>query len=166
MFNQGLSLDQAPPISVPFRFFLTAPIFGVVISFVFLFFPFSETSNQKAMRLDVFIKSENSCWVIDSKYYTATGAHNAPGWSDLVKQFFYVKAVKLIYPELESIKNIFIFPGITNPLSTIQMVYREESEKLEKLTEDFHPIECLYLDPNYVMEKYLKSEKVYITDYI
>ena len=46
MFNQGLSLDQAPPISVPFRFFLTAPIFGVVISFVFLFFPFSETSNQ------------------------------------------------------------------------------------------------------------------------
>ena len=46
MFNQGLSLDQAPPISVPFRFFLTAPIFGVVISFVFLFTPFSETSNQ------------------------------------------------------------------------------------------------------------------------
>jgi uncharacterized protein involved in response to NO len=46
MFNQGLSLDQAPPISVPFRFFLTAPIFGVVISFVFLFIPFSETSNQ------------------------------------------------------------------------------------------------------------------------
>ena len=46
MFNQGLSLDQAPPISVPFRFFLTAPIFGVVISFVFLFTPFSESSNQ------------------------------------------------------------------------------------------------------------------------
>ena len=46
MFNQGLSLDQAPPISVPFRFFLTAPIFGVVISFVFLFTPFNETSNQ------------------------------------------------------------------------------------------------------------------------
>ena len=46
MFNQGLSLDQAPPIGVPFRFFLTAPIFGVVISFIFLFIPFSETSNQ------------------------------------------------------------------------------------------------------------------------
>ena len=130
---------------------------------------FSETSNQKAMRLDVFIKSENSCWVIDSKYYTATGAHNAPGWSDLVKQFFYVKAVKLIYPELKSIKNIFIFPGITNPLSTIQMVYREESideKKLVKLSEDFIPIECLYLDPNDVMEKYLNSKKVHITDYI
>ena len=28
---QGLSTDQAPPISVPFRFFLTAPIFGILI---------------------------------------------------------------------------------------------------------------------------------------
>ena len=130
---------------------------------------FSETSNQKAMRLDVFIKSENSCWVIDSKYYTATGAHNAPGWSDLVKQFFYVKAVKLIYPKIESIKNIFIFPGVKNSLSNIEMVYREESKdetKLAKLAEDFIPIECLYLDPNDVMESYLKSKKIHITDYI
>ena len=46
MFNQGLSLDQAPPISVPFRFFLTAPIFGVVMSFVLFFTPFNESSNQ------------------------------------------------------------------------------------------------------------------------
>lgn len=46
MFNQGLSLDQAPPISVPFRFFLSAPIFGILISFVFFFSPFDEISNQ------------------------------------------------------------------------------------------------------------------------
>ena len=46
MFNQGLSLDQAPPISVPFRFFLSAPIFGVLISFVLFFAPFNEVSNQ------------------------------------------------------------------------------------------------------------------------
>ncbi|MDC5235253.1 LlaJI family restriction endonuclease [Acinetobacter baumannii] len=130
---------------------------------------FSETSNQKGMRLDVFIKSENTCWVIDSKYYKATGAHDAPGWSDLVKQFFYIKAVKLIYPELETFKNIFIFPGIKNLLSNIEMVYREESKnnkKLSKLAENFIPIECLYLDPNDLMEKYLNSEKIYITDYI
>ncbi|WP_336952398.1 LlaJI family restriction endonuclease [Acinetobacter sp. AS167] len=130
---------------------------------------FSETSNQKGMRLDIFIKNNNCCWVIDSKYYTATGAHDAPGWTDLVKQFFYVKAVKLIYPELEEVKNIFIFPGITNLLSSIKLAYREESkeeEKLEKLTENFIPIECLYLDPNDIMEKYLKSEKINISDYI
>ena len=46
MFNQGLSLDQAPPISVPFRFFLTAPLFGVLISLVFFFSPFDALSNQ------------------------------------------------------------------------------------------------------------------------
>ena len=46
MFNQGLSLEQAPSVSVPFRFFLSAPIFGVLISLVFLFLPFSEVSNQ------------------------------------------------------------------------------------------------------------------------
>jgi hypothetical protein len=129
----------------------------------------TQHSSQKGMRLDVFIKSKNSCWVIDSKYYTATGAHDAPGWSDLVKQFFYVKAVKLIYPEIELIKNIFIFPGVNNSLSNIEMVYREESKdetELAKLAEDFIPIECLYLDPNDVMESYLKSKKIHITDYI
>lgn len=36
MFNDGLSLDQAPPISVPFRFFLTAPIFAILIAVIIL----------------------------------------------------------------------------------------------------------------------------------
>ncbi|MFA7084008.1 MAG: hypothetical protein WC141_05670 [Arcobacteraceae bacterium] len=39
MFNQGLSLDQAPPIGVPYRFFITAPIFGILLGLVFFFFP-------------------------------------------------------------------------------------------------------------------------------
>lgn len=46
MFSQGLSLDQAPPISVPFRFFITAPIFGVLIGIVFLLFPFELIQNR------------------------------------------------------------------------------------------------------------------------
>ncbi|MBU3015374.1 hypothetical protein KO488_11440 [Poseidonibacter lekithochrous] len=46
MFNQGLSLDQAPPISVPIKFFLSAPIFGVLLGLLFLFSPFLEISNQ------------------------------------------------------------------------------------------------------------------------
>ncbi len=46
MFSQGLSLDQAPPVSVPFRFFLSAPLFGVLLGSLFFFFPFSEISNQ------------------------------------------------------------------------------------------------------------------------
>lgn len=46
MFSQGLSLDQAPPISVPYRFFLTAPIFGILIGLVFLFYPIELIENR------------------------------------------------------------------------------------------------------------------------
>ena len=46
MFNQGLSLDQAPPISVPFRFFLTAPLFGILLGILAFFSPFDIVSNQ------------------------------------------------------------------------------------------------------------------------
>jgi hypothetical protein len=46
MFNQGLSLDQAPPISVPFRFFITAPIFGMALGLLFLFFPIDLIVNR------------------------------------------------------------------------------------------------------------------------
>lgn len=38
MFN-GLSLDQAPPISVVLRFFLTLPLFGLTASALMIFFP-------------------------------------------------------------------------------------------------------------------------------
>ena len=46
MFNKGLSLDQAPPISVPYRFFLTAPIFGILIALVIIFSPYDLITNQ------------------------------------------------------------------------------------------------------------------------
>jgi hypothetical protein len=46
MFNQGLSLDQAPPISVPFRFFLTAPIFAMLIGVMFLIYPAELITNR------------------------------------------------------------------------------------------------------------------------
>lgn len=46
MFSQGLSLNQAPSIYVPLRFFLSAPIFGVLFGALFLFFPFEEITNR------------------------------------------------------------------------------------------------------------------------
>lgn len=39
MFNQGLSLDQAPPISVVLRFFISVPLFGLLLSLLMLFTP-------------------------------------------------------------------------------------------------------------------------------
>ncbi|RXJ92818.1 hypothetical protein CRV00_12410 [Malaciobacter molluscorum] len=46
MFNQGLSLEQAPPISVPFRFFLTAPFFAILIGIMFLVYPADVITNR------------------------------------------------------------------------------------------------------------------------
>jgi len=46
MFNQGLSLDQAPPAAIPFRFFLTAPLFGILLGLVFFFYPPSSITDQ------------------------------------------------------------------------------------------------------------------------
>lgn len=46
MFNQGLSLNQAPPLSVPFRFFITAPLFGILLGLVFFFFPIDLIINR------------------------------------------------------------------------------------------------------------------------
>ncbi len=34
---QGLSTDQAPPLSVPIRFFTTAPLFGIIAGFIIFF---------------------------------------------------------------------------------------------------------------------------------
>ena len=36
--RSGLSLEQAPPISVPFRFFVTAPIFGLLAALLLLIY--------------------------------------------------------------------------------------------------------------------------------
>lgn len=46
MFNEGLSLDQAPPISVPFRFFITAPIFAIIIGVMVLLNDPSQVMNR------------------------------------------------------------------------------------------------------------------------
>ncbi|QOY55095.1 hypothetical protein HUE87_02310 [Candidatus Sulfurimonas marisnigri] len=45
----GLSADQAPPISVPFRFFLTAPLFGILAGILILSSDVITLSNRFSM---------------------------------------------------------------------------------------------------------------------
>lgn len=47
-FN-GLSIEQAPPISAPLRFFLTAPIFAIVAGFLILFSDAESLINRYSM---------------------------------------------------------------------------------------------------------------------
>ena len=43
---KGLSTEQAPPISVPFRFFLTAPVFAILIGILFFQYPIEAIFNR------------------------------------------------------------------------------------------------------------------------
>ncbi|MBW6487885.1 hypothetical protein [Sulfurimonas sp.] len=45
----GLSVDQAPPISAPLRFFLTAPLFGVLAGVLILFSDAQTLSNRHSL---------------------------------------------------------------------------------------------------------------------
>ncbi len=49
--NSGLSMDQAPPIVVVLRFFLTGSIFGIVASFMLFFYGESVTNFSSAQAL-------------------------------------------------------------------------------------------------------------------
>jgi len=45
----GLSTDQAPPISAPVRFFLTAPLFGVLAGILMFFSESASLMNRFSM---------------------------------------------------------------------------------------------------------------------
>ena len=71
---------------------------------------------QKGQRVDIFLyelSSKEVC-VIDAKYYDGSSLDHAPGWPDLVKQFFYAKSLTAgnLKHEVTAVRNYFIFPGI------------------------------------------------------
>ncbi|MHC0552587.1 LlaJI family restriction endonuclease [Salinicoccus sp. CNSTN-B1] len=61
---------------------------------------------------DIMLREDETLYILDAKYYTIKYApRKLPGWSDLVKQYFYRHS--LMDKESE-IVNVFIFPGSTN----------------------------------------------------
>ena len=66
--------------------------------------------------------------VVDAKYYRAQGLDSAPGWPDLVKQFFYARALKAYCPE-PTVNNAFVFPG-QGPLKSAHMHNRDSKEMI------------------------------------
>ncbi len=115
-------------------------------------------ANEKSMRTDIVVSVQgtNLFSVIDAKYYAATGTDNAPGWSDLVKQFFYAKALKSIYPTA-TIRNIFVFPGTTQHL--IQARVRDRKILPDHFYDtEFPPVECFYVCPLTVITNYASGK--------
>jgi len=123
----------------------------------------SETVNLKdterdGMRPDIFITNEEfkTAAVIDAKYYDANSSNSLPALHDILKQICYKNAVKLIYPTLEKIDNIFIFPGETQHYSCIE--FQHEELEQDDIFQVFPPIKCIYLNPVHVIEAYTNNK--------
>lgn len=112
---------------------------------------------SKGQRTDTVLRlpDSNIFAVVDAKYYGAQELGSAPGWPDLVKQFFYATALKVYSPEA-IVSNAFVFPG-KGPLISAHM-----QNRTTKVLEDdsYPPINCLYLDPIELIEHYVSGNKL------
>ncbi len=120
------------------------------------------TANEKGMRTDIILHDikTNRYTVADAKYYSATGVLDAPGWSDIVKQLFYEKALQKL-DEVSTIKNTFIFPGREGNLKRVVIRNRAKSnDENHVFVNEFKPIYCYYVEPIEVIRNYLKGSKM------
>ncbi|MEN8412355.1 LlaJI family restriction endonuclease [Acinetobacter bereziniae] len=114
---------------------------------------------QNSMRTDLVLKDDASekIIIIDAKYYQANSITTSPGWSDLVKQFFYEKSINTIFSGY-SIVNLFIFPGSNGKFKEVKMQDRDDKSKY--LDNEFPPIQCVYLDPIFVLNHYVNLKMI------
>ena len=115
--------------------------------------------DQKGQRVDIFLydSSIKEACVIDAKYYDGSSTDRAPGWPDLVKQFFYAKSLvagNLKY-EVSSVKNYFIFPGVSVEASP-ELAYVIDSSG--RLDAEFPPIKCLHVSPELIIKSYVSNK--------
>lgn len=114
---------------------------------------------SKGQRTDIVLRRPNTDQfaVADAKYYeTRKSTKSAPGWPDLVKQFFYAKALG-VYSDSAQVSNAFIFPGESGVITSAHMKNRQ-SGALEDT--EYPAIKCLYVCPRQVIQHYIKGKKL------
>jgi hypothetical protein len=124
---------------------------------------------QKGQRTDTVIESEDGTrWaIIDAKYYDASSPILAPGWHDLVKQFFYKTAADKICGKDILVTLHFIFPGTTHHLDKIKVGERGQAKVATHSFLEiggYGKILCHYCDPIVLISKYANGQKINITD--
>lgn len=115
--------------------------------------------DQKGQRVDIFLyepTAKEAC-VIDAKYYDGSSIDYAPGWPDLVKQFFYAKSLTAgnLKHEVSSVKNYFIFPGVSGDTSPDMVSVIDSSGRLDF---EFPPIKCMHVSPEQIIESYISNK--------
>jgi len=121
------------------------------------------TVAQKGQRTDTVLKHADGSRfaVIDAKYYEASSPTTAPGWPDLVKQFFYQKAVKDLEGIEAIVSNHFIFPGCKSQLKAAYVAPpRVKVHSKEDCLGDYSVIYCHYQSPIALLKAYVKGEKL------
>ena len=115
--------------------------------------------SQKAQRTDTVVENEDGTYwaVIDAKYYNASAPSLAPGWHDLVKQFFYRTAAEKICGKEVMVTLHFVFPGTNHFLHKAKVGGRGQKRVTTTMfteVEGYGEILCHYCDPITLLEKY------------
>ena len=117
----------------------------------------------KGQRTDTVLRSKNmqQIAVVDAKYYDASSSKSAPGWPDLVKQFFYEHAIKSLNLG-GHISNHFIFPGtLEKNLKAVFVAKRDgKTAQAADFLLEYGPIHCHYQDPLELLRLYTSGEKL------
>lgn len=117
----------------------------------------SVAMQERGMQTDIIIRTGNQLNIVDAKYYDATGIRSVPGWSDIVKQLFYERAVKSVDPSL-IIKNFFVFPSSSVHLPEFSEIRLFDQEG--RTIDSFAKINCKYIDTKSAMDAYVKRKKL------
>lgn len=114
---------------------------------------------QKGQRVDIFLYeplTKEVC-VIDAKYYDGSSVDHAPGWPDMVKQFFYAKSLTAgnLKHEVTTVRNYFILPGVARDTSPEMVSVVDSSGYLDS---EFSPIKCLLVSPEEIINSYISNK--------
>ncbi|WP_409158936.1 LlaJI family restriction endonuclease [Pectobacterium sp. B2J-2] len=136
---------------------LTAPVYKISDEYIL--------ASSRGHKTDIVIKESNTnrFIIIDAKYYKASNTSDAPGLSDIVKQFYYAKALGLVEDDAEDIRSVFIFPGKGGDIESIHMAFKSSKKKYSHddcLDEQYPPILCLYQDPIELVSYYSHGKKL------
>jgi len=110
------------------------------------------------MVMDIVVRNGERLTVADAKYYRAVGVGSAPGWADIVKQIYYVEALKTVCGAADSylIDSCFLFPAVDGEAGRLQQVAMYNvSGKVEST---FPPTQCIYIGTQAVISAYCRGE--------
>ncbi|MDP2572474.1 LlaJI family restriction endonuclease [Vibrio penaeicida] len=118
---------------------------------------------NKGQRTDTVLKhaDERRFAVVDAKYYEADSPSTAPGWPDLVKQYFYQQSINQLEGKDVNVSNHFIFPGSNSRLKSAHVANRKANiESVADCLAEYGTIHCHYQDPIELLEAYVKGAKL------